>query len=388
MLKQNLFTTCIYFILLVGCNFSFLKAQNSINSNKIIKGKTIHAITQEPIGFVNLGVGGTTIGTASDSKGEFSLSIPQTQYNQFDLFYSAIGYKSGQIALKLISTDSVHIFELEPTQYKLNELDVNAKSKVAVGIIKDAVAQIPVNYPSFPFSYAFLYKAEKEYNEKSAAVSSKGIMYDSLGYVAKNFQTTYASRSYIFTEPTETETTKFAFNKGITAMDALLEFDIVGSKGNVLSIDQLSKYKLTLMGLTTYQQDSVYVIAYKNLSPSVTSTGDYYVTSYEGEIYISKSTKAILKNTTQVKSSQVSLYGRGLAIPEGMYPIGKEVIYEFSTTYNYVNNLYQLGTISLEITYLNSSKDKVVSKSQLIIEGLNKESAKEIPLRDVLKSGK
>lgn len=388
MLKQNVFSACFYCVMWIGFNFSSLIAQNSINKTKIIQGKTIHAITQEPIGFVNLGIEGTTIGTASDNNGEYTLTIPETYFNEFDLYFSAIGFESGQISLNQLSSDSMNIFTLEPTQYKLNELDVNAKSKIAVGIIKDAVAQIPINYPSFPFSYPFIFKAEKEYSQKSESVASNGIMYDSIGYRPKNFHASYTSRSFVFKEPEEVELKRFAFNKGITTMDALLDFDIVGSKGNVLSVDQLNKYKLTLVGTTTYQQDSVFVIAYKNLSPSVTSTGDYYVTSYEGEIYISKSSKAILKNTTQVKSSKVSLYGRGMAIPDGMYPIGKDVFYEFSTTYNFANELYQLGTISMELNYINNASDSVKSKSQLIIEGLTKNASQEVPLRDILKSGK
>lgn len=388
MLKQNVYSACFYCVLWIGMNFSLLNAQNSLNKTKIIHGKTMNAITQKPVSFVNLGIEGTTIGTASDNNGEFTLSIPETYYKQFALFYSAIGYESGHLSMDGLSLDTINIFVLEPTQYKLNELDVNAKSKVAVGIIKDAVAQIPNNYPSFSFSHPFLFKAEKDYNDKSDVVSTKGIIYDSIGYQPKNFHAAYASRSYIFIEHAETELKKFAFNKGITAMDALLDFDIVGSKGNVLSVEQLNKYKVTLVGTTTYQQDSVYVIAYKNLSPSVTSTGDYYVSSYEGEIFISKSTNAILKNTTQVKSSKMSLYGRSMAIPDGMYPFGNDISYEFSTTYNYSNELYQLGTISLELAYINNAGDSVKSRSQLIVEGFKKDAKKEVPLRDLLKSGK
>lgn len=388
MLKQNLIRSCFCFFLCFWVGNMATNGQNSLNNDKILKGKTIQQSTGEAISFVNIGVKGTTIGTASDSKGEFTLKIPANYIHNFVLFYSAIGYESGEIPLNSVAFDSIKVVKLFPTQYKLNELDVNAQSKIAFGIIKDAVAKIPTNYPSFPYSYAFLYKAEKTYNGKLEKVAAQGTLYDSLGYKPKDFFAAYASRSYTFEEPAEIEKNKFAFNKGITGMDDFLNFDIVGSTGNVLGVDQLEKFKLTLTGTTTYQQDSVYVISYKNLEPSVTSTGDYYVTSYEGEIYVSKTSKAILKNTTQVKSRQVALYGRGFAIPEGKFPMGTDVNYEFSTTYNLSNGYYQLGTISLKASYLNSSNSTVNFDSQLIIEGFKRATATTVPIRDLLKSGR
>lgn len=388
MLKQNLSVTCFCFFLCLFAGISGVNSQNSVNNLNIFKGKSISHLNGEPVSFVNMGIKGTTIGTATDKMGEFTLSVPANYMQEFVLFYSAIGYESGEIALNKLSKDSINIIVLKPTQYKLNELDVSAKSKVAMGIIKDAVSKIPKNYPSFPFMYPFTYKAEKTINQKLENAAAKGQLFDSLGYQSKNFFTAYASRSYVFNEPENIEKNRFAFIKGITGMDDFLNFDIVGSNGNILTVEHLDKYQLTLTGTTTYAQDSVYVISYKNLEPSVTSTGDYYVTSYEGEIFISKTSKAILKNTTQVKSEKVALFGRNFAIPEGQKPMGTDVQYNFSTTYNLSNGYYQLGTISMDVSYLNGSNSTVQFNAQLIIEGFERTASQNVPLRDVLKLGR
>ncbi len=388
MLKQNLSVTCFCFFLCFFAANTGLNSQNSLNNSPIFKGQSVNATTGEPLSFVNVGIKGTTIGTATDHKGVFSLHIPSSYLNNFVLFYSAIGYESGEILLSSLSADSVLTLRLTPTQYKLNELDVSAKSKVANGLIKAAVEKIPNNYPSFPFYYPFTYTAEKVVNEKLEKVSVKGQLMDSLGYRVKDFFTAYHSRSYVFMEPETIEKNKFAFIKGLTGMDDFLNFDIVGSHGNILSVNQLEKYQLTLTGTTTYEQDSVYVISYKNLEPSVTSTGDYYVSSYEGEIFISKTSKAILKNTTRVQSQKLALFGRNFAIPEGQKPMGTDVSYEFSTTYHLSNGYYQLGTLSVTAHYTQPNTAKVQFNAQLIVEGFERQTAQTLPLRDVLKSGR
>ncbi len=382
MLKQ--FSTLVLFCMVMIATGA--KAQNG-NNEVVLKGRTINADNKTSLGFVNLGVVGTSLGTASDMDGEFTLTVPKNVYSEFELFVSAIGFESKKIKLNTLNADSIVDIVLEPTRYSLTEVDVNAKSRVLYGIVKDAVSKIKTNYFVSPYTYKFIFKSQREANGVIKSVEAKGQMYDSIGYQRSNFETAYASRTYTFSEPKDVEEKQFAFYKGMTIMDELLNFDIVKSTGNVLDVNNIDNYSLTLVGTTTFQDDSVYVIAYKNLQPDITSTGDYYATKYEGELYISKTSRAIVKNVTHALASQVSAYGRSFVVPEGYQPIGNDVEYDFSTTYQPSHDKYVLSTISLNTSRKNNGI-KYIYHAELIVEDFRPAATKTVPVRDLLKAAR
>ncbi len=363
----------------------FITTNTSAQTSTVIHGKTINAKNNETLSFVNLGVTGTSLGTASDAEGLFSLTIPFNAYQQFDLFVSAIGFQSASFKLSDISPDSIFTIALEPTSYELNEVDINAQSRVLYGLLKEASKKVKQNYDQDPFVYKFAYKSNTVINTTSKKRQATGMLYDSLGYHRKNFETDFKSRTYEFNQGKAIENTEFAFFKGITLMDELLNFDIAKTSGNILDVDHIDQYSLTLLATTTFENDSVYVISYKNLEPNVTSTGDYYSTSYEGEIFISMSTKAILKNVTRGNSSKVSAYGRSFVVADGYTPLGTDLEYEATTIYQSHKDQYILKTISLNYGYKNASGKTEKYHGELTIEDFKPEVLKSTKPRDLLK---
>lgn len=366
---------------------TLLVAQKNSANQTVLRGNIINEANNDPLSFVNVGILGTSLGTASDQEGNFILSTPDVKSESYEIFFSAIGYESLQIKLNALRFDSINTIRLTPTQYKLNEVDVNAKSRMLYGIIKDANSKIAKNYPQMPFIYGFDFKSTIETAESLKTIKGKGEIYDSLGYHRTSFADAFNARTYRFMESEEIEKNNYAFYKGITLMDELLNFDVVRSNGNVLDVVYIDKYNLNLLATTTYGNQSVYVIAYKNLDPKVTSTGDYYATSYEGEIYISKDSKAILKNITTVKSSMISPYGRSFVITDPTLALGTDCEYNFTTTYQQSNGQYVLSTISMAISYKDANKKVVKHSAELIIENFKKGTLNTVPNRDLLKSG-
>lgn len=95
---------------------------------KTYEGTVKDKLTNENIGYVNIGIVNKNIGTVSDSEGKFKISIPE-QKNDDSIRLSIVGYKFLQFKVSdfkiLIATDNEIKLEEEITQ--LSEVVVSSK---------------------------------------------------------------------------------------------------------------------------------------------------------------------------------------------------------------------------------------------------------------------
>ncbi len=83
--------------------------------------------TREPIPFVNIGILGKNIGTVSDTNGQFTLDIPQSEIVPKDtLRFSSIGYQSLDFLVKDLATLPKEI-KLQKTTLLLPTVTINPK---------------------------------------------------------------------------------------------------------------------------------------------------------------------------------------------------------------------------------------------------------------------
>jgi len=87
-----------------------------------IKGNIKDALTNKGLSYVNIGIADTTLGTITNSKGEFELSIP---HNRNEIIFSYIGYKTEVYQVE--NDDTSLTINLIPTNYLLQEVSVYAK---------------------------------------------------------------------------------------------------------------------------------------------------------------------------------------------------------------------------------------------------------------------
>ncbi len=112
----------LYFSLL-PLIFLFIKP---VYSQTIIKGLIIDKSTQQAIPYVNIGIEGTAIGTASYEDGTFKISIPD-KYQNDSLTFSAIGYFKERREIRFLINEEETIIELEERISELPELTVQAE---------------------------------------------------------------------------------------------------------------------------------------------------------------------------------------------------------------------------------------------------------------------
>ncbi|ALW84604.1 hypothetical protein AUC43_05600 [Hymenobacter sedentarius] len=119
----------------------------------VLRGRVLDAETHQPIPNAQVGVAGNRIGTSTNEEGRFALSIP-AQYQQEQLEVALLGYRKFSQALPPLPGPELHI-ELRLSPAALGEVQVTAS---VVGIVREAVARIPRNYPTRPTRLTGFYR--------------------------------------------------------------------------------------------------------------------------------------------------------------------------------------------------------------------------------------
>ena len=109
----------------------------------LVFGRVVEATTGAPIAFANIAFKGTVIGTSSDELGNFTLETTEL-YDK--LSFSAIGYIDTLITIKVHQHQEVRI-GLFSADYQLGEVVIKAGENPAFEILRNVIANKPVNDP-------------------------------------------------------------------------------------------------------------------------------------------------------------------------------------------------------------------------------------------------
>ncbi|MCE7044318.1 carboxypeptidase-like regulatory domain-containing protein [Dyadobacter sp. CY312] len=97
-----------------------------IAQNKLVTGRVADATTNEPLEFVTIFITNTTMGTTTDEKGSFSISLPPGRY---EMVVSMVGYGPIVHPIEVTPEKSPQaiLFKLTQTETALNSVSVKAK---------------------------------------------------------------------------------------------------------------------------------------------------------------------------------------------------------------------------------------------------------------------
>lgn len=347
-------------VLLFGLTYNvFAFAQN--NETVSIKGAVLNKATGEGVKFVNLRVVGTTYGAATLEDGSFELSVPKIIYQEFTLQVSVIGYDSELILLKDLNIDSRNKIFINPVHYALDVVDVNAESRVLFGIVKKSIRHIPDNFLSQAYKTDFLFSVQ----ESKSGISQtpeiyKGYLEDSLGWGRYSYENAFRSLGYSFKPLTKPV---YGVMSASPWFDEILSFDVVRNRSNILDVEHLDNFHLSLESVVFNGEDSIYVIRYRNLYPDLVSTGDAYVNSFEGKIWINQFDYSIIKYSVVASSSALSVLGKNYIISKPATQRGTNVKYEATVNYEKSEYTYKLKNITSRIEFNKSVKQKIAVNS-------------------------
>ena len=119
----------------------------------VLRGCVLDAETHQPIPNAQVGVADNRIGTSTNEDGRFALNIPPA-YAQEWLTVALLGYKSYRRALPPLPGPEL-VIELKISPAALGEVQVTGS---VLGIVREAVARIPRNYPGRPTQLTGFYR--------------------------------------------------------------------------------------------------------------------------------------------------------------------------------------------------------------------------------------
>jgi hypothetical protein len=339
--------------------FSFSYAQDE--SKIVVKGTIVDAQTGKAVSFANLGVLGTVLGVASDMDGNFLLTVPYL-CAAHTLKFSAIGYRSFEMKVYEGKDKPDLKIKLEPISYGMKEVNVYGELLVYKKMLRDVVDHISENYIDKPYNYEGYFKYITTRNGVEKMKEAVVTIYDAKGYNREDPETVFKDVCYKYNQVRRSEQPESVLD-GLTALDDILTADIVRNTRNVLDIVNARDYKLKSKGKLLYEGDSVQVISYTAVKPSISTTGDPAVKTYSGEIYVNLKDFAVLKNVTHITSNDFNRLGRNL-VTVGEAP-KSDVKITITTTYKKLRDTYFLSGVNMDYSY-HEEGEEVMGKMEFV----------------------
>ena len=119
----------------------------------VLRGRVLDAETHQPIPNAQVGVADNRIGTSTNEDGRFALNIP-LEFQKEPLEVALLGYRKYRQPLPSLPGPELRI-ELQISPAALGEVRVTAS---VLGIVREAVARIPRNYPVRPTRLTGFYR--------------------------------------------------------------------------------------------------------------------------------------------------------------------------------------------------------------------------------------
>ena len=349
------------------------QAQNPGGVIHTIKGRVLDQATNEPVAFTNISISDTFYGTASDENGNFELKIPG-EMTSSQIQFSAVGYKKVDFSATTLINRDYSIIKLEPQSYEIENVDVEARSKVLITILRMASENTPYNFIGGPVNMLAEYVNEKIVDDTVKVEQQAEILiYDKTGYKNPTVLNEFRMRKYEIKK----EEPDYRFSSGIMNLDELLGLDWVRSSSSVLNPSLAGSFTLFVEDEPVIEGKSAWVIAFLQADPDIAGSGDFHATSFSGRITILKDDYAVIKIEGRAESPKHNRQGKFLAVGASNSDYLSNVSYDFLVTYKGLKP----EQIILNKNYIYGGK-KVNENSRLTIKQVQVTEIQEIATRD------
>jgi hypothetical protein len=193
-------------------NYLFLlilfNVMSAASSGQIIKGTVFDQKTKDVILFATVYFNGTTVGTVTDEKGNFTLDV--SKYSPMPVTVSMLGYNSSTLNYNSYSTGNPLIIHLTPKVYELNEFVVTAKiganershnlslfKREFLGTSANALDCIILNESDITFNYGSDRDTLRAYTMKPIQIINRKLGYKITYYLDK-FEYNRRTKSFIY----------------------------------------------------------------------------------------------------------------------------------------------------------------------------------------------
>ncbi len=282
--------------------FFFMLVNFSLMGQTVIEGIIVDKDSGKPVPFASVGILGTAQGTSSNQEGQFSIAVP----DEFTLKITCLGYSS--VIVK--SKEEAAFIQLKPTVMQLSTFVVTDKEIQPKKILRKAFAAIADNYTKNPFLQQFFYRHYcKDDGVYGRLIEAYVDVWKNTGYRSVQANAGIHDAIKVTQLRRSIDKTQAAQGHEPISIANVLQADMVGYQLPVKS-DHLSlymevsnlkadfnNYSFTNKGITFYDDQQVYEIAYSYKKDSaLTTSGNYlpYARS-TGSLFVTTDTYAFVK---------------------------------------------------------------------------------------------
>jgi hypothetical protein len=247
----------------------------------VLRGRVLDAETQQPIPNAQVGVAHNRIGTSTNLDGRFALPIPPA-YQRETLEVVLLGYEPYRQPLPTLPGSELRIaLRLRPAV--LGEVTVSGS---VLGIVREAVARIPQNYPVRPTRLEGFFR---ESDNERATGQYRYLGEAVLTALKAPYTQPQEEGEIIIRQSRKVELpTKSLLREGWYAGPFIPHrFDFVHKRLEFINEADFKNYDYKLTELTTYNDQPVYVITF---GPK---PGNNHA-DFEGRLYVDQQSYAFL----------------------------------------------------------------------------------------------
>ncbi|MBN2613315.1 MAG: carboxypeptidase-like regulatory domain-containing protein [Bacteroidales bacterium] len=302
------------------------------------QGKVIDKSTKKPVVFASVYLDGTSLGTVTNSDGEFILKIPiNTRSNKVGVTY--LGYKNLLVPLKELDANE-NVIALEPSPIPIEEVIIRTGDPL--DLIMGALKNVKNNYPGNSEQQVGFYretiKQNRNYIEVAEAVLD---VYKSSYSDAFDYDRVKIYKGRKNQDVKKMDTILFKFQGGPKTSFLL---DMVKTPGNLLSPDMLQYYDFKLAGIVKINDKENYVIEFDQKDNI-----DFPL--YQGKVYLDVKSLAFTSADFRFSEKGIELAGSELVRKK---PVSMKLDVEnanYLVNYREMNGKWYLNHVRSELVF-------------------------------------
>ncbi len=327
------------------------KQKNDTASYTVLTAKIVDEATKKPLVFASVFKTGTSIGTVSNSDGDFELKIPGKS-TAGSLSITHLGYKNKEVSIKDIVSKKITI---SLVQHAIPIEEVVIKDIDPEELLKQALSKKRVNYNVDPEMQTSFYRETLKQNRNYVSVSEAVLDIYNSGY-KDNFDfdrvKIYKGRKSKDVKKMDTVLVKFQGGPR-TAMF----LDVVKNPGVILDPEVFPDYNFKLAGIVSVDNRNNYVIEFnqKNIT---------YYPLYDGKIYIDVKSIAITSLDFHLSEKSLDDASRVLVKKKPASMKMDVLSGNYLVKYREIDGLWVLNYVRSEVVF-KSKWDKKLFKSNI-----------------------
>ncbi|RZK55515.1 MAG: carboxypeptidase-like regulatory domain-containing protein, partial [Hymenobacter sp.] len=252
----------------------------------VLRGLVLDAETHQPLPFAQVGIAGNKLGTSTNQEGRFALRVPAT-YAATELEVALLGYRRYARPLPVLPAPELRI-ELASSPAALGTVAVSSS---VTGIIREAVARIPRNYPTRATRLTgFFRESDDEGAGHDYYYLSEGVLLvDKAPYQhpGNDGQIKILEARRVDLRDTLAAAARLLRIEWSAGPFVPHRFDFVHNRAEFIRPSQFKNYQYRLTPQTTFQGRPVYVVAF-GPRPGTDRA------NFAGELYIEEQSYAFL----------------------------------------------------------------------------------------------